>query len=54
MLYEASLPFGIDEVSEEELGECARTVAEVVVAEHIKNSAAGKHLPKSYMWLIQE
>ena len=39
-LYEASLPFGIDEVSEEELGECARTVAEAVVAGHIKNSAS--------------
>ena len=41
-LYEASLPFGIDEVSEEELKECARTVAEAVVAEHIESSAAGK------------
>ncbi len=41
-LYESSLPFGIDEVSEEELRECARTVAEAVVAEHIKNSATGK------------
>jgi uncharacterized metal-binding protein len=41
-LYEASLPFGIDEVSEEELRECARTVAEAVVAVHIKNSATGK------------
>lgn len=39
-LYETSLPFGIDEVSEEELRECARTVAEVVVAEHVKNSAS--------------
>ncbi len=39
-LYETSLPFGIDEVSEEELGECARTVAETVVAEHVKNSAS--------------
>jgi len=39
-LYEASLPFGIDEVSEEELRECARTVAEAVVAEHIKNSTS--------------
>ncbi len=36
-LYEASLPFGIDEVPEEELGECARTVAETVVAGHIKS-----------------
>ncbi len=41
-LYETSLPFGIDEVSEEELRECARTVAETVVAEHVKNCAAGK------------
>ncbi len=42
MLYETSLPFGIDEVSGEELKECARTVAEAVVSEHIKNSTAGK------------
>jgi uncharacterized metal-binding protein len=41
-LYESPLPFGTDEVSEEELRECARTVAEAVVAEHIKNSATGK------------
>jgi uncharacterized metal-binding protein len=39
-LYDADLPFGIDEVSGEELGECARTVAEAVAAEHIKNSAS--------------
>lgn len=37
-LYEAALPFGIDEVSEEELRECARIVAETVANEHIKNS----------------
>lgn len=39
-LYDANLPFGIDEVSKEELGECARTVAEILVAEHVKNSAS--------------
>ncbi|KCZ71802.1 DGC domain [Candidatus Methanoperedens nitroreducens] len=38
-LYESSLPFGIDEVSEEELRECANIVAETVAREHIKNSA---------------
>ncbi len=41
-LYEASLPFGIDEVSGEELGECARTVAEAVVADRVTNCTAGK------------
>lgn len=39
MLYDADLPFGIDEVSEEELRECARIVAETVAKEHIKNTA---------------
>lgn len=38
-LYESSLPFGTDEVPEEELRECARTVAETVVMEHIKNTS---------------
>ena len=37
-LYESSLPFGIDEVSEGELRECANIVAETVTREHIKNS----------------
>jgi uncharacterized metal-binding protein len=36
-LYDADLPFGIDEVSDEELKECARMVAETVAREHIKN-----------------
>ena len=36
-LYESFLPFGVDEVSEEELRECANTVAETVAKEHIKN-----------------
>lgn len=39
-LYDADLPFGIDEVSEEELRECARIVAETVAKEHIKNTSA--------------
>ena len=38
-LYEPSLPFGIDEVSEEELRECANIVANNVAKEHIKNTA---------------
>ncbi len=38
-LYESFLPFGIDEVSEEELKECANIVAQTVTKEHIKNSA---------------
>jgi len=41
MLYESSLPFGIDEVSEEELKECAHKVANTVAGEHIKNAAQG-------------
>jgi uncharacterized metal-binding protein len=39
-LYESFLPFGVDEVSEEELRECANIVAETVAKEHIKNSAS--------------
>lgn len=46
-LYESSLPFGIDEVPEEELRECARVVAANIVAEHIKKPAAtGKTITK--------
>lgn len=37
-LYESSLPFGIDEVPEEELKECAHIVANIVAREHIKNT----------------
>lgn len=40
-LYEASLPFGVDEVPEEVIRECAWTVAEAVVKEHVLNVAAG-------------
>lgn len=35
MLYESDLPFGIDEVSGEELRKCANTVARTIVEEHI-------------------
>jgi len=45
-LYESELPFGVDEVSEEELGECARTVAEIVVKEHITASSIKKESRK--------
>jgi len=46
-LYEASLPFGIDEVSEEELKECAHIVANTVAREHINNtSPAGEKASK--------
>lgn len=46
-LYEASLPFGIDEVSEEELRECANKVADTVAMEHINNTApAGEKASK--------
>lgn len=46
-LYESSLPFGIDEVPEEELRECACEVAANIVAEHIKNpDATGKTIKK--------
>ena len=38
-LYEKSLPFGINEVPEEELRECAHIVANTVAIEHINNSA---------------
>lgn len=38
-LYEASLPFGIDEVPEETVRECARIVAEIVVREHVLDPA---------------
>jgi hypothetical protein len=38
MLYETSLPFGIDEVSEEKIRECANIVANIVATEHIKNT----------------
>jgi uncharacterized metal-binding protein len=41
-LYESDLPFGIDEVSEEELTKCARTVAEIVAKEHITASSMTK------------
>jgi len=40
-LYESSLPFGIDEVSEEELRECVHIVANTVAMEHIKKTAPG-------------
>ncbi len=46
-LYESSLPFGIDEVSEEELRECAQIVANTVAGEYIKNTAlAGEKASK--------
>ncbi len=46
-LYESFLPFGMDEVSEEKLRECANIVAETVAKEHIKNSAlAGEEASK--------
>ena len=38
-LYESFLPFGVDEVSEDELRKCANIVARTVTKEHIKNSA---------------
>ena len=41
-LYETSLPFGIDEVSEEELKECAHKVADIVAREHINNDSTGR------------
>ncbi len=41
-LYESFLPFGVDEVSEEELRECANIVAETVTKEYIKNSATAE------------
>ena len=41
-LYESSLPFGIDEVSEEELRECAQIVANTIAREHIINKAPGE------------
>lgn len=37
--YENALPFGIDEVPEEELQECARIVAEAVLLEYITDPA---------------
>lgn len=40
MLYEADLPFGVDEIPEEKLRDCARTVADTIVAEHLKNTAS--------------
>ncbi|MBU4076117.1 MAG: putative zinc-binding protein [Euryarchaeota archaeon] len=46
-LYDADLPFGIDEVSEEELSECARVVAETVVKEHINAVPPGKKISKN-------
>jgi len=39
-LYDSALPFGLDEVAEEELRECAQKVAGTVVKEHIKNAAS--------------
>jgi len=45
-LYDADLPFGIDEVSEEELSECARVTAETVVKEHINTVKSGKKISK--------
>lgn len=38
LLYETSLPFGVDEVPEEELRECAQIVANTVAREYIKNT----------------
>jgi uncharacterized metal-binding protein len=38
MLYETSLPFGVDEVSEEELKECAQIVANTISREYINNT----------------
>jgi uncharacterized metal-binding protein len=40
-LYEASLPFGIDEVSDEAVKKCARIVAETIVREYIFDPAFG-------------
>lgn len=45
-LYDADLPFGIDEVAEEELSECARVTAETVVKEHINTVQSGKKISK--------
>jgi hypothetical protein len=48
ILYETSLPFGIDEVSKEELRECAIIVADTVAREHINNTAtAGEKKSKT-------
>jgi uncharacterized metal-binding protein len=41
-LYEASLPFGVDEVPEAVIRECARMVAEAVVKDHISNVSASR------------
>lgn len=52
-LYESFLPFGIEEVSEEELKECANIVAETVTKEHIKNSAmAGEEASKKRISML--
>ena len=45
-LYETSLPFGIDEVSEEELRECAQIVANTVAREYINNTASTEEASK--------
>jgi uncharacterized metal-binding protein len=37
-LYETSLPFGVDEVSEEELRKCAQIVANTIAREYINNT----------------
>jgi uncharacterized metal-binding protein len=46
-LYETSLPFGVNEVSEEELRECAQIVANTIAREYINNTAqAGEKTSK--------
>lgn len=35
-MYDESLPFGINEVSDEKFNACARQVAEKVIAEYLK------------------
>ena len=47
MLYESDLPFGIDEVPEEELKGYAREVAEIVVKEHVSKAVPGRKKAKT-------
>lgn len=42
MIYESDIPFGIDEVTDKELGDCARIVADTVVKEQIAASSFKK------------
>jgi len=48
MLYESDLPFGIDEVSEEELKKCANIVARTIVEEYI-SASGGKPSKQIYI-----